>query len=229
MTYRERREAKAERLREWAAKREAKATALHDQADRLASAIPFGQPILVGHHSEGRDRRYRARIGATMDRAVENDRTAARMASRADGIRAQNDGAIYDDDPDAIEQLTAKLAELEAERAAIVAYNKTARAGRPDPTGLAPKWAHRADGNPLPAYATNNLGGNIKRTRDRLARLTARRERTGSTAKPARPLSLKYAGTCADCGASLAVGIFAYYDRSTRSVTCQPCHEGTTR
>jgi hypothetical protein len=36
--------------------------ALYDDAHRMADAIPFGQPILDGHHSEGRDRRYRDRI-----------------------------------------------------------------------------------------------------------------------------------------------------------------------
>ena len=35
----------------------------------MASAIPFGQPILVGHHSEGRDRRYRDRIHNTFGKA----------------------------------------------------------------------------------------------------------------------------------------------------------------
>lgn len=57
MTYRDRREAKADRLREWAEKREAKAAAAFDSAATLSDAIPFGQPILVGHHSEKRARR----------------------------------------------------------------------------------------------------------------------------------------------------------------------------
>jgi hypothetical protein len=59
MTYREKRERKAERLRDWADRREANQSALNEaaRADEAATGIPFGQPILVGHHSEGRHRR----------------------------------------------------------------------------------------------------------------------------------------------------------------------------
>lgn len=45
MTYRERRLAKAERLREWADKREEKADAAYSTAHNIGSQIPFGQPI----------------------------------------------------------------------------------------------------------------------------------------------------------------------------------------
>lgn len=45
MTYRERRLAKAERLREWADKREEKADATYSTAHNIGSQIPFGQPI----------------------------------------------------------------------------------------------------------------------------------------------------------------------------------------
>ena len=56
-TYRERRLAKAERLRDWAVKREEKAASAFKAAHTLADMIPMGQPILVDHHSEGRARR----------------------------------------------------------------------------------------------------------------------------------------------------------------------------
>jgi hypothetical protein len=48
-TYRERREARAERLREWADKRAEKAGAAAERASEMGAAIPFGQPILAGH------------------------------------------------------------------------------------------------------------------------------------------------------------------------------------
>lgn len=69
-------EAKAERVG-------AQAEALYDQTGRLADAIPFGQPILVGHHSEGRDRRYRDRIANTMDKAVATFEEATALEERA--------------------------------------------------------------------------------------------------------------------------------------------------
>ena len=171
MTYRERREARAERLRGWAEKREQKSAALHDQADRLASVIPFGQPILVGHHSEGRDRRYRARIGATMDRAVENDRTARRMAATADEIERQARNAIYSDDPDAPERLAEKIGRLEAQRDAIKAANAEYR--KAHRAELAALTAYQRD-HALPhrSFETTNLTANIGRLRKRLEGMT---------------------------------------------------------
>ncbi|HDY6823612.1 TPA: DUF3560 domain-containing protein, partial [Pseudomonas aeruginosa] len=58
-----------ERLQERAAKFSGESGALYQRAKTMASAIPFGQPILVGHHSEGRDRRYRDRIHSTYGKA----------------------------------------------------------------------------------------------------------------------------------------------------------------
>ena len=157
-TYRERREARAERLRGWADKRETKATEASDRAHQMADAIPFGQPILVGHYSEGRDRNYRARISTTMDRAVEHARKARSMNERANNIEHALDASIYDDDPDACERLTVKLARLEAKRASYKAHNAAAKAA----------------GEPiLPSYALSNLGATIRTTRQRLNRLQA--------------------------------------------------------
>lgn len=130
MTYRDRRAAKAERLREWADKREAKAESGGEEARRMLDAIPFGQPILVGHHSERADRNYRGRAWSKMDRAMEDAATAERMRSRADGIEAAAVRAIYRDDVDEVARLRERLAELVAERDAITAWNKAARAGK---------------------------------------------------------------------------------------------------
>jgi hypothetical protein len=187
-TYRERREARAERLREWADKREAKAGAAFDGARAIGDMIPFGQPILIGHHSERRHRRDIDRIDTNMRRGVENARTAESMRSRADNIEAAAGHAIYSDDPDAIERLREKLAELEAKREQIKTDNKAARS--------------RGD-KPQPAYVLQNLGGNITRTRQRIAYL----ERLATT-PPEQRISRpnKYAGTCEDCGGDVAAG-----------------------
>ena len=187
-TYRERRQARAERLRDWADKREAKSKAALDQSRAMVDAIPFGQPILVGHYSEGRDRRYRDRAWNTMGRGVEHGRKAEEMNRRADNIEAQAERAIYDDDPDAIERLTERIAELEAERKRITDYNKSCRkAAREGMTGdlsllddkqradiatLARVCPYQIrDGGAFPSYAASNLGGNINRYRKRLATL----------------------------------------------------------
>ena len=69
-TRRERRERKVEKRGEWAGKARERSDAAFGAAGKMAEAIPFGQPILVGHHSEKRDRRYRGRMHAKMDKEV---------------------------------------------------------------------------------------------------------------------------------------------------------------
>src|SRR6266566_8386750 len=105
MTYRERRERRADRLREWAAKRTAKSAAAFDRAHDIGAQIPLGQPVLVGHHSERRHRRDLARIDGAMEAGVQHGRVAERMSRRAGNIEAALEASIYDDDPDAIEQI----------------------------------------------------------------------------------------------------------------------------
>jgi hypothetical protein len=60
----EKAKAKAARRLEWAEAREKRATTAYEKASGIISMIPFGQPILVGHHSEKRARRDRDRMNA---------------------------------------------------------------------------------------------------------------------------------------------------------------------
>lgn len=185
MTYRERREAKVERLQEWASKREAKAEASFDRAHQIGGAIPLGQPILVGHHSERRHRRDVDRIHSAMTRGTEHQEKAESMSQKAKNIESALDRSIYSDDPDAIEQLEARIAELEAERVRIKAYNASCRKGERDLSILAESeksdllttarvasFQLGANGE-FPSYKLSNLGGNINRNRKRLEALRA--------------------------------------------------------
>ncbi|HNF92969.1 MAG TPA: DUF3560 domain-containing protein, partial [Accumulibacter sp.] len=52
MTLAERAQMKADRLDAIAVERAAQASAFSRAADELSRAFEFGQPILVGHHSE---------------------------------------------------------------------------------------------------------------------------------------------------------------------------------
>ncbi len=72
-----------ERLQESAAKHAAKATQHLERSDKMASIIPFGQPILVGHYSEKADRNYRAKIHHQMDKFVEESRIAENLEYKA--------------------------------------------------------------------------------------------------------------------------------------------------
>lgn len=68
MTREERRQARIERYRKLAANATAQSEELFRKSSRMADAIPFGQPILVGHYSEKSDRNYRNRIRNTKRR-----------------------------------------------------------------------------------------------------------------------------------------------------------------
>lgn len=192
-TYRERREARAERLRGWADSREAKAQTAYERADSIASQIPFGQPILVGHHSEGRARRDQDRIWNGMRRSVEHADKAASMRSKADNIDAAAARAIYSDDDNAAEALEARISKLEAERDRIKAFNAAVRKAkqvtsdaldlldakqRADYLGTAERCAYiLGPCGTMPAYHLSNLGGNITRNRKRLEQLRRKANR----------------------------------------------------
>jgi len=187
MTYRERREARAERLRDWADKRDDKADAAFGTAKTVADGIPFGQPILVGHHSEGHARRDRDRIDNGMRRGIENTRKADQMRDKAENIERAATHAIYSDDPDAADALRAKIDKLEAARARIKAYNKSCRqrkaAGdasllddrqRLTLLSIAKNASYQLGKyGQYPGYASTNLSGTINAAKKRLDKLTS--------------------------------------------------------
>lgn len=174
MTYRERRLAKAARLRGWAAKRQADADAT------LKSHEPFTQDHAFntqpGHIP------LRARIIAQEDRAFASLNKAAAMNARAAGIEYAADRAIYSDDEDAIGRLREKIAGLQTRQDRMKAINKEIRKGdgwldRIDPPLTdgekqdllnAAKYSGTVG---YPAYATTNNGGNIRRLQKRLEAL----------------------------------------------------------
>lgn len=84
MTYQEKKEARIDRYRERAQRARVKGKDLQNTADKMASVIPFGQPILVGHHSEKSDRNYRKRIWNKMDKATEAQSKAEHYEKRAE-------------------------------------------------------------------------------------------------------------------------------------------------
>ena len=59
------------------------AQAHHDKARAIMDMIPFGQPILAGHHSEARHRRDIRRIGSGFDKAYVAERESTRLADAA--------------------------------------------------------------------------------------------------------------------------------------------------
>lgn len=196
-TYRERRLAKAERLDAWAESRRQKSAAAAKAYDDLVDRMPFGQPILVGHHSERATRRHYERVQALDDQRFGHAGKAYDFETRAAGIRGQAARSIYNDDPDAVEHLREKIAGLEARHARMLAINAAIKprgrrisATTYDRDALL-AMVEREFGQPLtdtekddldmaarfnqtigyPTYAISNSNGNITRHRKRLARL----------------------------------------------------------
>jgi hypothetical protein len=84
-------EARAEHYEARAEKAQARRTAAHQRADSISSMIPFGQPILVGHHSERRHRRDLAKIDKSMRTAIQEGEKAERLQNRAEASLAQRE------------------------------------------------------------------------------------------------------------------------------------------
>jgi hypothetical protein len=155
-----------------------------EQGHRMASVIPFGQPILIGHHSEGRDRRYRDKIDRRMRQACELDKKAKDIRYKLEAAKANT--AISSDDPNAIEALRAKLEKMEALQAKMVAANKLVR--KKDRAGLAALMGSEKVADELfkpdfcgrlgfADFEMTNNNANIKRVRLRIAQLEAAKTR----------------------------------------------------
>lgn len=93
----ERAEERAERFEDYSDNRAQDAERAREAVASVADGIPFGQPILVGHHSEKHARRDAKRIENGMRKAVQMWETSQYWQSRAKGaIRA----AKYKERPD---------------------------------------------------------------------------------------------------------------------------------
>jgi hypothetical protein len=175
-------EARIDRLKARANTKAAEAQRTHKQAHDMASVIPFGQPILVGHHSEGRDRRYRARISGKFERSMELSAEADELVRRA--AAAEDNHAISSDDPDACTKIAERIAKLEEnQRRMKEANNAWRKAGADGLRSLG--WseelvtrvvasieaAYSWQKQPFPSYSLTNNNANIRRLRERLTEL----------------------------------------------------------
>ncbi|UKA23348.1 DUF3560 domain-containing protein [Photobacterium damselae subsp. damselae] len=122
--YSDRIEEKRSRLEERAAKARKESDRYYQSSKERASHIPFGQPILVGHHSEARSRREADRIFNDMGKSVSFDKKAHRLESRAESIGT---GGIASDDPEALKKLKQKLSNLESSQSIMKRVNALIR------------------------------------------------------------------------------------------------------
>lgn len=109
--YAERQEQKKELYQERLEQAEQRSQAHYENQSKIASAIPMGQPILTGHHSEKRHRNDLKKIDNEMRKSIQESEKADYYRNKIDNI--DNGKAISSDDPQAIEKLQARIEELE--------------------------------------------------------------------------------------------------------------------
>ncbi len=187
MSRRERMEARLERRQDWAEGRRSKADQLRKVDEHLRHDWAFiTQPGKI---------KARDRMNKRDERAYEHGKMATHHDQKAAGIAHALNTSIFSDDDDATEQLEAKVAKLEARRTAIKATNKIVRRkpkneitdakvaelvamGYTDANAHAlfePDFCGRIG---HPSYVLQNLGGNIKRCRDRIVTIKRQQDRT---------------------------------------------------
>lgn len=241
MTRRERLEKKLEKRLDWAESRDKKSDAAHARVHEIADGIPFGQPILVGHHSERRARRDQERMDAGMRASIDNSRAADDHRSKADGIERALATSVFSDDEDAVERLTEIVAELEAKRDRMKAYNALRRKRKSDTEGFAEDFAaagvtddeargllsairvvpYQIKHGAFPAYELSNLGATIRQKKQRIEQITRERAQAEAGVRAGgRVMASRYGGVCPDCEQPFAKGEQIVWYRTTR----EACH-----
>jgi hypothetical protein len=176
--FAEHRENRIHSFRILAAKASQQSEQTFKEAKRMASAIPFGQPILIGHHSEKRDRNYREKIHRKFRRSFELADKAEYYERRAEGTA--NNRAIFSDDPEAIGLLKEKIASLEANHRIMKEVNRLFKKqgiaildqfGAEIKQAVLSNLKYSAYGVPFPPYSLANNGAEIRRLKKRLAEL----------------------------------------------------------
>jgi prefoldin subunit 5 len=127
--FEDRQAARKARFEELAAKNAQRSQAAFEFSHRATEHIPLGQPILLGHHSEGRHRADLKRADAAIQFSIEAREKASYYARKADGV---GKGGISSDDPEAIAKLRAELASLQDLQARMKQANQTIRKTKGD-------------------------------------------------------------------------------------------------
>jgi hypothetical protein len=184
--YTQRREERIERFESRAAAAEVESNAAYNHSHEIISAIPTGQPILVGHHSEKHHRRDLDKADRLMHKSLEADEKANYYQGKAEAARKNS--AISSDDPDALNKLQDKLQQLQAAQERDKAMNAYYRKHKTLKgfEGITDEEAEKADAElaeqdaspystgkhpPVPSWVLSNRNGEIARLKQRLAKL----------------------------------------------------------
>ena len=85
-SYEEKQESRKQRLLDRADKADRDSDAAYKSSHDATAGIPFGQPILVGHHSEARHRRALDKSWNQMGKCVALSDHAKDLRSKADSV-----------------------------------------------------------------------------------------------------------------------------------------------
>ena len=179
--HEQRQEERRQRYLELADKAEAEIGPISKQFREL-NACMNGQPILIGHHSEGRHRKDLERQDKRLSRMVALDKKAQHYRDKAAGV---NKAGISSDDTDAIDKLTAKLSGLEFTHKIMRDVNAMHKkylkhSGILDGSNMPDKYkdlirnhkpAYSWEPHPFAPYQLQNSNANIKRVKQRIAGL----------------------------------------------------------
>lgn len=188
-SYEDRLNARRDRLLERADRSRAEANDLYKRSGE--GLPPMGEPIKIGHHSEGRHRRALERSWKQMGKSFEASKQAEELERRADAVGR---GGISSDDPDALVKLQAKLDGLKESHEHMKACNAAWKKGGETAlremagdwlpeilAGMARDW--RTVKVPFPGYCLSNSLANIKQVEKRIADLKAKDTRKPAEAK----------------------------------------------
>ena len=181
--FEEKQEARRERLLNAADKAEREGDSRIARANSDSSVIPLGQPILVGHHSEKRDRNFRKRIHNNFSKGIELKEKASKLRDRADSV---GKAGVSSDDPDAVVKLVEKLQKLEEKQELYKSIDRALRKadktgsdeefkalGLSDKTIAELKTPDYAGRRGIPSYELTNNSSNMRRIRQRIEALRA--------------------------------------------------------
>jgi len=142
-----------------------------ERAREMGNVIPFGQPILVGHHSEGSHRSLLKKIDSAHRKASEAYEKANYYENRA--IVAEENQSISGDDPKALERYQEKLSKLEETQEYMKSLNKAWKQGTSALVALglsedeSEKIANEVT-KPCPGWLLSNNSAEIRRVKEKM-------------------------------------------------------------
>jgi hypothetical protein len=202
--YEEHKQKRVDNAKNQIEKNKKQSAAFFKKADDIASYIPPGQPILVGHHSEKKHRSDLNQIHNSMHKGVEASKKAEYYENRVKAM--EENQSISSDDPEAIEKLQGKLEVLESMQQFMKDANKCIKKQDKEKFltldyGTEKLWDKlntplSFHGTGYPGYSLTNNNANIRRIRQRIEYLKreATRIPTDQVIKGVRVLENTYVG-----------------------------------